>query len=89
MVEEDVGVNLVAEDESETEEDEDEDEEWWVGTVGVMKVPGQEWETVGEVVESEPEEVDRHSSVEDGSRLEVEPECPSDDCPADELAGDG
>ncbi len=72
MGEEHVGVNLVAEDESETGEDEDEDEDegWWVGTVGMMEVPDQEKEILGEMVESEPEH-------------------PSDDCFADEVAEDG
>ncbi len=57
MGEENIGVNLVAEDESEAGEDKDEDEDegWWVGTVGVME----------------------------------EPEYPSDDCCADEMAEDG
>jgi hypothetical protein len=57
MGEENVGVNLVAEDESEIgeEEDEDEDEGWWVGTIGVMEMPDQEEETLDGMVASEPE----------------------------------
>jgi hypothetical protein len=74
MGEENVGVNLVAEDESEIGEDEDEDEDegWWVGTVGVMEMPNQE--TLDEMVESEPEEGVHYASVKDDSRLKVEPE---------------
>jgi hypothetical protein len=70
MGEEHVGVNLVAEDKSEAGEDEDEDEGWWVGTVGMMEMPDQEEEILGEMVESEPEH-------------------PSDECFADEVAEDG
>jgi hypothetical protein len=54
-----------------------------------MEVPDQEGETLGKMVESEPEKGVHRSSVEDDSRLEVEPEHPSDDCFADELAEDG
>jgi hypothetical protein len=91
MGEENAGGNLVAEDEDKTDEDndEEEDEGWWFGTVGVMEVPDQEGETVGEAVESEPEKGAHCSSEEDDPRLEIEPEYPSDDCSADELTGDG
>ncbi len=46
-------------------------------------------ETLGEMIKSEPEKGARRSSVEDDFRLEMEPEYPSDDCSADELAEDG
>ncbi len=95
MGEENMGVNLVAEDEGETDEDggedeeEDEDEGWWVGTIGVMEVPGQERGTLGEVVKLEPEIGAHHGSKEDDPWLEMEPEYPSGNCSADELAEDG
>jgi hypothetical protein len=81
MGEENVGVNLVAEDESERGEDEDEDEDedegWWVGTVGVAEMPDQEEGTLDEMVESEPEREVRCASVKSSYRLEEEPKCPS------------
>jgi hypothetical protein len=91
MGEENVGVNLVAEDESERGEDEDEDEDegWWVGTFGVAEMPDQEKGTLDEMVESEPEKGVRCASMKSSYRLEEEPECPLDDCSADELAEDG
>jgi hypothetical protein len=91
MGEENAGVNLVAEDEGETDEDEDEEEDkgWWVGTVGAMEVPDQEGETLGEMVKSEPEKGIHRCSEKDGSKLEMEPEDPLDDCSADELTEDG
>jgi hypothetical protein len=93
MGEENVGVNLVAEGESkigeDEDEDKDEDEGWWVGTVGVAEMPGQEEGTLDEMVESEPEKGVRCASAKSDYRLEEEPECSSDDCLADELAGDG
>ncbi len=73
MGEENAGVNLVAEDE---DEDEEEDEGWWVGTVGAMEMPDQEGETLEETGKSEPERGVHHSSEEDDSRLEMEPEYP-------------
>jgi hypothetical protein len=90
MGEENVGVNLVAEGESEIGEDEDEDEDegWWVGTVGVAEMPDQEERNLDEMVEPEPEKGVRCASVKSGYRLEEEPECPSDDCSADEQAED-
>jgi hypothetical protein len=93
LMEENAGVNLVAEDEGETDEDEDEDEDkdegWWVGTVRAIEVPDQERETLGEMGKSELEKGVHCSSEEDDSRLEMEPEHPSDDCSADELSEDG
>ncbi len=91
MEEENVGVNLVAEDESEIGEDEDEDEDegWWVGTVGVMEMPDQEEGTLDEMIESEPEKEVHCASVKNGSGLEEELEYPSGDCSADELAEEG
>jgi hypothetical protein len=89
MGEENVGVNLVAEDESEIGEDEDEDEGWWVGTIGVTETPSQEEEALDEMVESESGEEVRCTSVESSYRLEEEPKYLSDDCFADEIAEDG
>jgi hypothetical protein len=93
MGEESVGVNLVAEDKSELDEDEDggedEDEGWWVGTVGVMEMRGQEEEILDEMTELEPGEGVHCTGVRDGSRLEEEPEYLSDDCPADKVVEDG
>ncbi len=93
MGEESVGVNLIAEDESELWENEDEDEDgdededkgWWIGTVGVMEMQDQEEETLDEMTESEPEKGVHCTGVKNGSRLEEEPECSSDDFAADEL----
>jgi hypothetical protein len=54
-----------------------------------MEMLDQEEETLGEMVESEPEKGAHYASVKDGYRLEVEPEYPSDDCSADETAEGG
>jgi hypothetical protein len=95
MGEESVGMNLVAEDESELGEDEDEDKDededegWWVGTVGAMEMQDQEEETLDEMIELEPEEGIHCTGVQSGSRLEEEPEYPSDNCSADELIENG
>ncbi len=97
MGEESVGVNLVAEDESEVGEDEDEnedkdedeDEGWWVRTVGAMEMENQEEETLDGMIESEPEEGVHCIGVRGNSRLEEEPEYPSDDGPADGLIENG
>ncbi len=83
-------MNLVAEGESELEEDEDEDEEWWVGTVGVMEVQGEEEEALEEMDESEPEGetqlITSSCAGESDSGLEDEPEYPLDVHPTE---GDG
>jgi hypothetical protein len=89
MGEESAGVNLVAEDESELEEDEDEDEEWWVGTIGVVKMQDQEEEALDEVIESEPEGVTHSATMQSDPGLEEEPECPPDGYSAGELVEDG
>jgi hypothetical protein len=78
MGEESVGVNLVVEDESELEEDEDEDEEWWVRTIGVVEMRGQEEEALDEVIESEPEGETHLAAMQSDSGLEEEPEYPPD-----------
>jgi hypothetical protein len=70
MGEEHVGVNLVAEDESEAGEDEDEDEGWWVGTIGMTEMPDPEEEILDEMVEPEPREEVRCTSVGSSYRLE-------------------
>jgi hypothetical protein len=95
MVEENAGVNLVAEDEGETDEDggededKDEDEGWWVGTIGAMEVPDQERETLEEMIKPQPVKGDHRSGEEDNFRPEMQPECSSDDCSADEPTEDG
>jgi hypothetical protein len=72
LVEEIVGVNLVAEDEYESEED----EEWWIGTVRMEEIQEEEEETLEEIDESEPErEVGHGTSIfmrKDDSGLEEE-----------------
>jgi hypothetical protein len=52
-------------------------------------VSDQEKETLGKMVKSEPVKEDHRSSEEDDFRLEMQPECSSDDCSADELTEDG
>ncbi len=89
MGEESVGVNLIAEDESELEEDEDEDEEWWVGTIAMVEVQGQEEEALDEVIESEPEGETHLAAMQSDSRLEEEPEYPPDNYSAGGLVEDG
>ncbi len=54
-----------------------------------MEMQGQEEETLDETTESEPEEGIHCTGVQGGSKLEEEPEYPSDNCSADELIENG
>jgi hypothetical protein len=93
MGEESARVNIIAGDGG-RKEDEDEDEGgyedkgWWVGTVGVMEVPGWAGETQHGMPCVEQDQEDHHSDAEVSSQPEDGPECSLNDCPTDEMAGD-
>jgi hypothetical protein len=93
MGEESAGVNLIAENGDEEEdgdedEGEDEDEGWWVGMVGVMEMPDWAGGIPCSMPSPEQEQDVVRGEAESGGQVENRPECPLDNCSADEMAED-